>query len=289
VLQDNAARKLVIEGGDEGIENIIGYDVSELKEMELQDILPPAVNDHIENYLDYQDGGNDLANVLSKVRNFGFLTKLGKEARVDMRVSRTVTDDAKLRFDLIIRDAAEVSGASNRVLKHLRGHQQLDALTGLPNRETFMRDMEFVNFCIEKERIRASFALIAIDQLGKIIKEDGRNAAADLLKETAMRCKMNFRTDDFLAYLENDYIAAVLLEAGKAEALIPLNRLRYQVANKPLDYTKPDGQNTPITITIAYLQIQKGMSVDAVLNQCLDAITQAQEEGGNKLISLEGE
>jgi diguanylate cyclase (GGDEF)-like protein len=289
ICQDNEARRLVIESADEGIENIIGYALGELKEMELQDILPDAVNDHLENYLDYKDEGNDLANVLSKVRDFGFLTKLGKEARVDMRVARAMAEGPKPRFNLIIRDAAEVSGASNRVLKHLRGHQQLDALTGLPNRETFMRDMEFVNFCLEKERIRASFALVAIDQLAKIIKEDGRPAAGDLLKETAMRCKLNFRTDDFLAYLENDCIAAILLEAPKAEALIPLNRLRYQMANKPLDYTNPEGTNSSITLTIAYLELKKGDAIDAVINRCLDAITKAQEEGGNKIIALDDE
>jgi diguanylate cyclase (GGDEF)-like protein len=287
VCQDNTAKKLVIESADEGIELVTGFSVHELKDMQLQDILTDSVNDQIEDYIEFESKGNDLADVLGKVRNFGFLTKLGKEMRVDMRVTRGVVQDEKPRFQLVVRDASDVSSGSNRVLKHLRGAQQLDPLTSLPNRETFQRDMEFVMFCVEKERIKASFALIGVDQLGKIIKEHGRPAAGDLLKEVATRCRMNFRTDDFLAYLENDTIAVVMLEAGRAAALIPLNRLRWQVANKPLDFVNPEGDNTPITVTVAYDEIGKGAKVDGMINNCLDAIIKAQAEGGNKIVAAQ--
>lgn len=286
VCQNNDESRIVIESVDASIENIVGYEAEELIGKDITDILLPSTNDTIQNFLEYEkDSENDLGNVLSRVRDFGFVTKLGYEVKVSMRVGRTVSDGTNPKFEVIIRDHSEISEGSKHALRNFKGRQLIDKITGLPDYDSFMRESEFINFCINKDRLVASFALIAIDGLENFSDMYGLDSTVVLVRELVSCCRINFREDDILGSVSENRIGVVLLDATAPSAKIPLNRLRWQIASHPFENIV--GSDVNVTLSISFCQLSKDRMVDTAITYCEEGLAEASKSGGNKLVELD--
>lgn len=286
VRQDNDESRIIIESVDAAIENIIGYEAEELIGTDLVDILLPTTADTLRNFLEYDaESENDLGAVLSRVRDFGFITKLGYEVKISMRVSRAMSDEKKQKFDIVIRDHSEISEGSKSALRNFKGRQIIDKVTGLPDYDSFMRESEFINFCINKDRLVASFALIAVDGLDNFSDMYGMDSTVILVRELVSCCRVNFREDDIIGAIGGGRIGVVLLDATAPSAKIPLNRLRWQIASHPFDSIL--GNNVNVTLSVVFCQLSKDRIVEDAIRICEEGLKEASKSGGNKLIELD--
>ncbi len=288
ICQNNENKRLLIEESDPEFEEIVGYMVHELEGAQLYDILLDDVNDQLYNYLEFTDEGNDLSDVISKIRDFGFISKLGQEILLDVKINRVATPDSNPRFEMVIRDQSKISKGSGRALRGLRGRQVVDKVTGLPDRQSFIKEAEFINFCVDKDRMVACFALVAIDNYQELLERYGQDVLDKLTRELVAKCKVNFREDDILGLLEENRIGVILLEANAKEAHVPLNRYRWQVSAQPLNVLVPEvEEETAVTLSIAYCQLEKGKIIDYAMDRCSKQLKEIVSEGGNKIIELE--
>lgn len=285
ICQNNDEAKLIVEAADSAIENVIGYESEELVGKDITEILLPDVREIIYTHLDYNDPDSDLASVLGKVRDFGFITKLGYEVKLNMRVNHALTDDSYPKFQLIVKDHSEVSEGSKSALRNFRGRQSINQDTGLPDQESFMKEAEFINFCVSKDRISASFALVSVDGIENFSEQYGEDFTKEMLRDLIGRCQMNFREDDIMASLEDNLIGVILLDANTSAAKIPLNRLRWQVASQP--FTGSDGQTANLTLSIAYSSITQEHLVEDAIKICEEKLQELRVDGGNKIAEVE--
>jgi diguanylate cyclase (GGDEF)-like protein len=284
VCQNNDEYKLTIEKADDSIENIIGYEAKELMEKDLREILLPSVNEILDSFLDFEEDGNDLAIVLGKVRDFGFVTKLGYEVKLNMRMNRALPGEEYPRFEIIIKDQSEVSEGSKSALRNFRGRQVIDKATGLPDKESFMKEAEFINFCVMKDRIVASFALVSIDGVENFKDQYGEKVTESIINELVNRCRINFREDDILGSVGDNMIGIILLEARTAVAKIPLNRLRWQIASQP--FIIGDSEEITITLSVTFSEITKERLVEDAFELCKERIENLRGGGGNKIAEI---
>lgn len=284
VTQDNDEKSILIETADASIENTIGYEAEELVGMDLRTILIPSVNEIINTHLDFEMGGSDLGAVLNKVRDFGFITKLGYEIKLNMRISRSVSDNENPKFELILKDFSEISEGSKSALRNFRGKQVLDKETGLPDKASFMKEAEFINFCVGKGRLFASFALISIDGLNNVFKQYGKENTRKIIRELVSRCRINFRDDDIIGSIGDNLIGVILLDAQSAIAKNPLNRLRWQIASHPFDVG--ENEQATITLSIIYCEVNKDKSVEKAIEICQAELDELRKSGGNKIAEV---
>jgi GGDEF domain-containing protein len=283
IRQDNDKRAVFIDGVENAIEDVIGYTAQELKNMDLTDIVLPEIAAHIINYVDYEDGGRDVASVLNKVHQFGFVTKLGQEMIIDMKVTPALSEDSDMKFNIFLRGQSELSKGSGRVLKHLRDTQKQDVETGLADRESFFKSSEFINFCIEKDRLKATVALVEIDQMEKFAEKYDNGKVKDLVREVGVLFKRNFREDDVIAMVDDGLLAVILLESTSEVAQIPLNRLRWQLSNQALEVLDVAEEDKHVTLSTTYCLVTKGNKVEDLLDACKEKLKELHDEGGNTI------
>src|SRR4030067_2144823 len=95
VSQDNAAKTLTIESIDEtngSLQEVLAYSVDEIVGSALQKILPARINNLLDDYLDFENHSNDLADVLSKAKDFALVSKVGDKKPLLMRIWRHISN-----------------------------------------------------------------------------------------------------------------------------------------------------------------------------------------------------
>jgi GGDEF domain-containing protein len=99
-------------------------------------------------------------------------------------------------------------------VRRLKDDADTDALTGLPNRRAFEREVA--------RRESAYFTLIDLDGFKAVNDEHGHDAGDDVLRHAARRLRAALRSEDFLARLGGDEFA--IISDGPIPAL--MDRLR---------------------------------------------------------------
>jgi diguanylate cyclase (GGDEF)-like protein len=107
-----------------------------------------------------------------------------------------------------------------------------DSLTGLPNRELFLRTAEAA---LERGRRgeQGALVLLDLDHFKEVNDTFGHRAGDELLRVVGRRLRGSLRTDDLVARLGGDEFAMVLPRGGgREETLAVLNRIRDELSEE---------------------------------------------------------
>jgi diguanylate cyclase (GGDEF)-like protein len=112
-------------------------------------------------------------------------------------------------------------------------HQSLhDSLTGLPNRQLFLRTAERA-LAPGRRGDQGAFVLIDLDQFKKVNDTLGHHAGDELLRVVARRLRESLRADDTVARLGGDEFGLVLPHAGGRERTTALlTRVRHALGQE---------------------------------------------------------
>ena len=283
VVQDNDSRKITIESIDEStgsIEQMIHYKAADLIGKDIRDYLTPRIREIIEDYVEFDDFGPDLNEVLKKTKDFAFISSFDAIVEMNMSIIQDVCYDKNSRF-LIIMQARQDACIS--ALEEIKEQETLDPETHLPDRESILAKLEVIHDFIEKGKTTGSFAVMSIDGFSQHVMSMSADRSDILLREIVERCRKAFRSVDILGYLGNGKFCVGLLRANLENAKIPLDRLRNIVAENPVSIG--DAGETRATLSIAYKEIKKDSTPDLTIKMCEDKIKQ-NESGSNQLLPL---
>ncbi len=175
-----------------------------------------------------------------------------------------------------------------KVLEHNSGH---DMLTGLPNRNILLDQMEQVIASCRRHGHHAALLYIDLDCFKNINDSVGHTIGDKLLQEVGERLKIKLRKEDFAARLNGDEFIVVFakLSSDKEEAI----QLTQQAAKRlqdalsePLQY---DGHHISVTSSIGITMIpeqdeeEANEDVDEVLKRADIAMHRAKNAGGNSI------
>jgi len=112
-------------------------------------------------------------------------------------------------------------------------HQSLhDSLTGLPNRQLFLRTAEEA-LARSQHGEPGALVLIDLDHFKEVNDTLGHQAGDELLQVVASRLSESLRTDDTVARLGGDEFGLVLPRAGRhAETVALLTRVRHELGEE---------------------------------------------------------
>ena len=149
-------------------------------------------------------------------------------------------------------------------LEEMEKASERDALTGLPNRPSFMRALERTVSRANRHGTPAALLYLDLDGLQAINARHGQIAGDAALIHVAKLLSELVRTNDFAARVGGDEFAIILDHLDSDSAIETSDRIGRCVAENPLDL----GAGTlPIRATIGVATILRGDSVEDVVRR----------------------
>lgn len=250
VYQDNDKKNIIIHNLNAAAEHVLGYNAGEIQGQSLGFILPERIFKLLNEYVEYEIGGNDVGAVLSKVPSFCIVNKHRQEISLRLKTSRNTPIDGHDQFTLVLQTAQNTrrDEAFRGLLKeNFKGHEILDVATGLPDRASMNKDIEFVLFYVNKKELAASAAVIELDDYDVLRRQLGETGIAEIFRHMARLCKQNLRGDDTVGYLAPKRLGLILFDTTSDSVRMVLNRLRWLIAANPYNRNS----DTPLTVSVS--------------------------------------
>jgi diguanylate cyclase (GGDEF)-like protein/PAS domain S-box-containing protein len=209
---------------------MLGYTLAEVVGRHAIDFVAPEHRSQAQAAL---DGGEDLSYESAVIR------KDGKRIPVELIGRTLVYGDEKLRMS-VVRDLRDRHAAQARI-HHLAHH---DALTGLPNRMSFMERLEGR---IERARLsNQSLALLFVDldHFKRVNDSLGHLVGDQLLQTVAARISASLRAGDLVARFGGDEFIVLIDDAARDDVAQVAHKL-LQAIELPVEAEGRDLSVTP--------------------------------------------
>ena len=167
-------------------------------------------------------------------------------------------------------------------LSHARQHGMADELTGLPKRDTFVRQLEAEIGRVKRYGFALAVAVIDVDNLESVNKRYGRLAGDAVLRCYAGQILSKFRTYDLVARYGGDEFAVLFPNTQKDGAMHALEKARKSAAGT---FINQDGKNIPLPgFSSVLTQYSPGEPAAALLQRADETLSQARLAGYNRMV-----
>jgi diguanylate cyclase (GGDEF)-like protein/PAS domain S-box-containing protein len=196
----------------------------------------------------------------------------GKRIAVEF-ITRHVLQDGVPMHLAVLRDVRERHAAQERL--HFLAHH--DALTGLPNRQSFMSQLEQMMVRASTAKTELALMFIDLDAFRRVNDSLGHSAGDARLKTVARRISENLRSTDKVARFGGDEFM-VLLPSGRDRIDLPSVAAKIQAAvSAPLDI---EGGSVSVTASIGIAVFPNdGETPDALIRHADAAMHRAKANG----------
>lgn len=162
----------------------------------------------------------------------------------------------------------------------LRQQALTDALTGVPNRRSFLQRLEAELARVKRRPdIQSSVLAIDLDYFKRVNDELGHAAGDEVLKHFADVAAQTIRRADVLGRSGGEEFLVMLPDTNLAEAKLLAERLRRAVVERPANV---GDQAVPFTISIGLATLAPDdLSIDAALARADRALYDAKRSGRN--------
>lgn len=170
--------------------------------------------------------------------------------------------------------------AAQHAIEEQRKKAMHDALTGLPNRESYQQRVEQEIHRIQRYGGSLSLIVCDIDLFKRINDSYGHLAGDKVLKIIAKSLQTNLRDSDFIARFGGEEFVALMPETSAKEAEIVAEKLRKKIESSPFNFKKEPVQ---ITISFGISQFSAGETIEDVFARADKALYKAKENGRNQI------
>jgi diguanylate cyclase (GGDEF)-like protein len=290
IWQNNTQKTIIITDINQAASELIGFLQGDLVSRPLKIILPTRIAELLDEYIEFESD-NAVGAVLSRVQSFSIIEKYGKEKAYKIKVTQSASQAGNLFFSLVLRDAIGArknEAIRNVIQENFKGHESLDALTGLPDKNSIIKDIDLMNNYGNSGAINSCFAILQLDNYYDILVEHGAEICNNILKHIAFIARQSLRPDDVLASINNKKIGILLVDVALDSVRIVLNRLRWQIAANPYVLKqKSEGETTiAISVNIAFCKINGEISGAKILENMGKSLLELEKSATNTLIEI---
>jgi two-component system, cell cycle response regulator len=216
-----------------------------------------------------------------------------KEVRLDSQLigafalySRQKVDYTKIFPVHLIEDEVRLL----MKLRHLYSQAEIlaitDSLTSLFNHRHFMATLQREFKSSKRYGQELSLAFIGVDHFKQLNDEWGHACGDEVLRHVAKLMESSFRSVDILARFGGKNLAVLFPQTPADQALTALERFKSLVADSPLLW-KDTTLNLTVCAGLSALT-EETASLVSYLKETEDALSQARENGGNRIEISQG-
>ncbi len=164
-----------------------------------------------------------------------------------------------------------------KALSHARKNSMTDELTGLLNRNAFMRQLDAEIGRARRYGFSLALALMDLDDLNGINERHGYAAGDAILHTYAREIMSQFRGYDLVARYAEDEFAILLPNTQKDGALRAIDKAQKHAAGTFIQF---NGQNLPLPSFSSVLTLYShGEAPDTLLKRADEALSHAKQRG----------
>jgi diguanylate cyclase (GGDEF)-like protein len=281
ICQNNETQRIEVAGMNDKAREVTGYNDNEIIGKSLDEFLMDKMAATLRDYVEFGVDKKDAGDVLSKVHDFHVRNKDGQYTQFRLRVVRSEVLNQHPMFHLVLQDEAQAreDETFKRVLKeNFKGHEIIDDVTGLPTRESLLKDLELVQYHANSREFSACFAAIEIDRMNDITSKYGPDTGMKVLKHAGALCRQRLRIEDTTGLVSRHALGTILMQITPESSRVVLNRLRWAISSMPL--VLPDDTKLSLTVSVAFHMINNTPPVD-ILSRCEEALSNLRDKGGN--------
>jgi diguanylate cyclase (GGDEF)-like protein len=172
---------------------------------------------------------------------------------------------------------AEDRRQMEKALDHARKNSLTDELTGLPNRNAFLRQLNAEIGRARRYGFSLALALIDLDGLKAINERHGYAAGDAILHTYASEIMSLFRSHDLVARYGDDEFAVLLPNTQKDGAVRAIDKAQKHAAGTFIQF---NGQNLPLpSFSNVVTLYSHGEQPDALLKRAEEALNHAKQRG----------
>jgi len=242
---------------------MLGYTLDEMMGRMTLDFIPPQERPRV-------------AAVIASGAEIGYQSlathKSGSEIPVEFIVRTMRHNDETLRMT-VVRDMRDRLAAQERI--HFLAHH--DALTGLPNRYSFIERIEaLVPKAVDRGE-RFALVFIDLDHFKRVNDSLGHLVGDALLRTVARRITSNLRSTDLVARFGGDEFVVLLADDAPPEAVHEVAHKLLQVVGEPVEL---EGRLISVTPSIGVsLFPEHGRTPDELIKHADTAMYDAKSRG----------
>lgn len=288
ICQNNSAKSIEITDVNKAAEDLLGYAGAELVKKPLWRILPPRIATLLEEYVEFESDGGDVGEVLSKVQSFSIVGRDDKETGYRLKVVRSESSGGMTMFKLVLQDRLGLrrnEALRKAIQDNFKGHEKLDPDTGLPDRDSLVKDIELVGYYNSKSDMRTCFALLQLDHYDELFSQYGRATTVTMVKHVAAVCRQNLRPDDVVGAISHKRLGVLLLDTTPETARMVSNRLRWQIAANP--FALPDKTTIGLSVSISFSRVSGRITDKKLIDDCSEALDRLNSNEANALIEVD--
>ncbi len=175
-----------------------------------------------------------------------------------------------------------------RLLPELLNLAQIDALSGIFNRRTFLETAREVLGKAEQVGVRCSLAVVDVDHFKSINDENGHDVGDQVIRHVSQFLAGAGRSHDLVGRLGGDEFI-ILLQNPCEKAVQMLERMRQQLQVTPLQ--KDDGGVVEIELSVGVASTAGagGYNLEALMGAADAALYVAKDRGRHQVVCLETE
>jgi diguanylate cyclase (GGDEF)-like protein/PAS domain S-box-containing protein len=283
ICQNNIKKILEIAALNEEASRITGYTNEQMVGHPFSMVLPERISNTINEFIEYGENKNDLSSVLSKVRQFAIKKADGSEMEFRLRIISGESMDRNPWFHVVLineQKNREADAFRAIIKENFKGHETIDARTGLPDRLSLIKDLELMIYYVRDKNISASFAIVDINFYEELKSEYGEADCYKIHKHVSEIFKSKLRNIDTVGTLSERSLGIILVDASQEEARMVLNRLRWALNMSPLQMKHKE---LVAQVNISFMQIDGKISNTDLLEKCEAHMKDQRSEHDNSL------
>lgn len=179
-----------------------------------------------------------------------------------------------------LNEMEKLAEIAQHAIEEQRKKAMHDALTGLPNRESYQQRLEQEAHRIGRYGGKLSLMVCDVDLFKRINDTYGHLAGDKVLKIIAKSLQNNLRDTDFIARFGGEEFVALMPETSAKEAKLVAEKLRKKIESSPFNFKKEPVQ---ITVSFGISQFGQDESVEDVFSRADKALYQAKDNGRNQV------
>jgi len=288
ICQNNTTKSIEITELNKAAEELLGYTSAELLKKPLHRILPPRIGTLLEEYVEFKNDASDVGEVLAKVQSFSIVGRDDKETGFRLKVVRTDSTGSNIMFRLVLQDRLGLrknEALRQAIQDNFKGHEVLDPETGLPDRNSLLKDIELVGYYNSKSDMRTCFAILQLDHYDELFSQYGKPACQAMIKHIAAIARQNLRPDDVVGTINHKRLGVLLLDTTPETARMVSNRLRWQIAANPFELAEKG--SVGLSVSIAFSRVSGRITDKKLLDDCNEALDRLGKTAANALVEVD--
>lgn len=281
VCQNYDTQVIEVAGINDKAKRLTGYSDEDTVGKPLANIISGDLIELIEEYVDFKDRNHDLGDVLAKVRDLKIRDTSDRILEFRLRIVRCEAVEGNPVFHLVLHDEEldRENEAFKKVLhENFKGHEVIEERTGLPDRQSLLKDMELVQHHQQKKVFSACFAVMEVDGMDVIRHQYGEDGCYEVVGYVGRLCKQRLRREDEVGVLSSRALGLILMQITPESSRIVLNRLRWSISSMPMIMN--NGNRLDLTVSVAF-HIVREARPEAIAERCEQALREIRARGGN--------